>query len=635
MNETLKKWNEKEITLDDVPSKISNGSKIYIGSCGSTTEASLQAMVDDLSLANIQILQMIPGGNLPHLTQSLDRFRTSSFFSYNTTNFFSTTERHNPEGLTDYTPVGVNQITRLLQENCVQVDVSIIKVTPPHKGFVSLGMGVEATMDFIRHSGIVIAEVNENMPWTEGRSKIPIDEIDWWIPVHKPILTTNQLWPELISGPSYPDEIMDRIGSHVVKEIPDRATIRLGVSPMLYSIIKFLRQRSDLGLHTDLLNQELYNLHIEGVITNKYKTIDKGRSVVGQAHGDAELYDFCDRNPIIEFHPSSYTCDPQTLAKIDNLVSIIAALKVDVTGQVATDSIAHKFYGGVWTDEDSIRGAKFSKGGKPIVILPSMSISGRSNIVFELPPGTGVSITRSDVEYVITEFGTAYLYGKSIRERCLALINIAHPDFRQELMSQAKENRYVSRSQPGRSLSSGYPAELETHHKTKTGKDVFARAVKTTDEDNLRNFFHRLSDHSVYLRYFRKLKSMPQRILQKTADVDYSKDMAIVVQDCVDEYHHEIVAIGQWVSDPRGGLSELAFQVRDDWQGEGLGSFLFKRLIDIAKENEIQHLKADVLNDNKGMNIIIEHSGVKYRKRSDFGVVTYLFDLAPPEPKKE
>lgn len=572
---------------------------------------------------------------MPHLTQSLDRFRTSSFFSYNRTNFFSTAERQKTEGLNDYTPVGVNQITRLLQENSVHVDVSIIKVTPPHKGFVSLGMGVEATMDFIRHSEIVIAEVNENMPWTEGRSKVPIEEIDWWIPVHKPILTTSQLWPELTSGPAYPQEILDRIGSHVIKEIPDRATIRVGIQPMIYSVIKFFRQRSDLGLHTDLLNEEFYKLHMEGVITNKYKTIDNGRSVVGQAHGSAELYDFCDRNPIIEFHPSSYTCDPQTLAKIDNLVSIISALKIDVTGQVATDSIAHKFYGGVWTDEDSIRGAKFSKGGKPIVVLPSTSISGRSNIVFELPPGTGVSITRSDVEYVITEYGTAYLYGKSIRERCLELINIAHPDFRQELLDQAKVNRYVSMSQPGRSLGSVYPVELETQHETKTGKHVLVRAVKTTDEDNLRNFFHKLSDHSVYLRYFRKLKSMPQRILQKTADVDYSTDMAIVVQDCLDEYRHEIVAIGQWVSDPRGGLSELAFQVRDDWQGEGLGSFLFKRLIDVAKQQGIQHLKADVLNDNKGMNIIIERNGVKYRKRSDFGVVTYLFDLDEPKVTKQ
>jgi acyl-CoA hydrolase/GNAT superfamily N-acetyltransferase len=627
-----KEWKDKEIKLEDIPSKLSNGSKIYIQSCAATAEASLGAMVEDLSLANIQIIQMIPGGTLPHLTESADRFRTSSFYSFTRTNFFQTEQRRNLEGLSDYTPVGISQINRLLQEKLLHVDVSIIKVTPPHKGFVSLGIGVEDTMAFIRHSKIVIAEINEHMPWTEGPTKIPIDAIDWWIPVNKPLLTTMELWPDFLQLPSHSQEVLDQIGRNVVKEIADRSTIHFGISPLLFSMVKFLRERKDLGLHSDLLTETFYELHKEGVITNKYKTIHNGRSVVSQAHGSTELYDFCDRNPVIEFHPGSYSSDPQTLAKIDNLVSVIGALKVDVTGQVSTDSIAHKFYGGVYSDEDSIRGAKFSKGGKPIVVVPSKSLSGRSNIVFALPPGTGVSITRSDVEYVITEIGTAYLYGKSIRERCLAMINIAHPDFRQELMHFAKENRYISMSQPGRFLSTNYPSELETLHQTKLGKSVLVRPVKVTDEDYLRNFFHKLSDHSVYLRYFRKLKSMPQKILQKTADVDYSKDMAIVVVSPPDGYHYELVALGQWVSDPRGGISEMAFQVRDDWQGEGLGKYLFQRLVEIAKQQNIPYLKADVLNDNKGMKMIFERGGVSYKKRSDFGVMTYIFDLGSSPP---
>lgn len=628
-------WEDKQISLQDVPSKIANGSKVYIGSCAATAEASLAAMVDDWKLADIQIIQMIPGGNLPHLNESLDRFRTSSFYSFFKTNFFQPEDNVDREGLSDYIPIGVNQIPRLLEEKAIQVDVSIIKVTPPHKGFVSLGMGMELTHDFIKHSKIVIAEINEHMPWTEGPTKIPLEAIDYWIPVNKTLLTTEQLWPTFLKGPYYEQEILDAIARNVLKEIPDRATLRFGVSPIIYSIFKFLRERKDLGLHSDLLTQTLYELHEEGVFTNKYKNLDPGRSVVSMAHGSSDLYDFCDRNPVIEFHTSKYTCDPQVLGKIDNLISVVGALKVDVTGQVATDSIAHKFYGGIWSDEDSIRGAKFSKGGKPIVMLSSVSISGRSNIVFELPPGTGVSITRSDVEYVVTEYGTAYLYGKSIRERCLAMISLAHPDFREALLHQAKENRYISMSQPGRFLSGTYPAELEVRWETKTGKPVLVRPVKTVDEDNLRNFFHKLSDHSVYLRYFRKLKSMPQRILQKTTDVDYSKDMALVVVSPPDAYQHEIIAIGQWVSDPRGGVPEIAFQVLDDWQGEGLGSYLFQRLIEIAKQQGIEHLKADVLSDNEGMNIIFKRASVKHRRRTDFGVATYVFDLTEPSVTKK
>jgi acyl-CoA hydrolase/GNAT superfamily N-acetyltransferase len=631
-----KDWASKQITLEDVADKIPNGSAVYIGSTAATAEATLTAMVDNYKLANIQIIQMIPGGNLPHLTETLDRFRTCSFYSFTTTGYFQQAEHGTAEGLEDYTPISISGVPRLLDEQRLRVDVAIIKTTKPHKGFVSLGMGVESTMDFIRHANIVIAEVNEYMPWTEGPSKITLDCIDWWIPLDKALLTSEELWPGYFDGQrQQPQDVMDRIGKNVIKEVPDGATLRFGVSPIAVSVLPFLNQRTNLGLHTDFFTESLFRLHKEGVITNAHKTIDRGRSVVSQAHGmSQEFYEFLDRNPVIEFHPSSYVSDPQILAKIDNLISIVGALKVDLTGQVATDSIAHKFYGGIWSDDESIRGARFSKGGKPIVVLPSKSLQGRSNIVFELPPGTGVSITRSDVEYVVTEYGTAYLYGKSIRERCLSLIELAHPDFRRDLLAQAKAKRYISQSQPGRSFGSIYPAELECLHTTKQNKSVFVRPIKVADEDHLRDFFFKLSDHSVYLRYFRKLKSMPQRILQKTADVDYSTDMALVVLSPPDGHQNELVAIGHWVSDPRGGLSEIAFQVRDDWQGEGLGTYLFQRLVEIAKTVGLPKFKADVLADNKGMNAIFENSGVPCRRTSDFGVITYIFDLLEQESEK-
>jgi acyl-CoA hydrolase/GNAT superfamily N-acetyltransferase len=623
--------------LEDAANKIPNGSSVYIGSTAATAEATLKAMVDNYKLANIQIIQMIPGGNLPHLTENVDRFRTCSFYSFTKTGYFQQAEDGTAEGLEDYTPISISGVPRLLEEQKLRVDVAIIKTTKPHKGFVSLGVGVEATMDFIKHAKIVIAEVNEHMPWTDGPSKIPLDWIDWWIPLDKALLTSEELWPEYFNGPHQPQDVTDGIGKNVIKEIPDGATLRFGVSPIAFSVFPFLHQRKELGLHTDVFTESLFRLHEQGVITNAYKTIDRGRTVVSQAHGmSREFYEFLDRNPVIEFHPSSYVCDPQIMAKIDNLMSVVGALKVDLTGQVATDSIAHKFYGGIWSDDDSIRGAKLSKGGKPIVVLPSKSLQGRSNIVFELPPGTGVSITRSDVEYVVTEYGTAYLYGKSIRERCLALIEIAHPDFRHGLLAQAKAKRYISQSQPGRSFGgSGYPAELECLHTTRKNKSVFVRPIKVADEDHLRDFFYKLSDHSVYLRYFRKLKSMPQRILQKTADVDYSTDMALVVLSPPDAVPNDLVAIGHWVSDPRGGLPEIAFQVRDDWQGEGLGTYLFQRLVEIAKKVGLPKFKADVLADNKEMNAVFENSGVPSSRTSDFGVSTYTFDLLEQESEKK
>jgi GNAT superfamily N-acetyltransferase len=287
-----------------------------------------------------------------------------------------------------------------------------------------------------------------------------------------------------------------------------------------------------------------------------------------------------------------------------------------------------QFYGGIWADSDAVTGARLSKGGKSIVALPSKSLHGRSNVLFALPRGTGVSITRFDIQYVVTEYGSACLYGKSIRERCLALVAIAHPDFRPELLAQAKANHYISHNQPGLSFQSRYPQQFERLHTTKSGRNVFCRPIKAVDEDLLRSFFHKLSNHSVYLRYFRVLKSMPQRILQKTTDLDYSRDMAIVVLYPPDAAQQELIGIGQWILDKKDGVPEVAFQVRDDWQGEGLGTFLFSHLLAMCEAFGITQLKADVLGDNVGMRRVFEKSNVSRTCHVDFGVISYRFDVS-------
>lgn len=622
---TARPWPSKELRLDQVADKITDGSHVYIGSTASTAEAILSAVVSSWK-NDIQVIQAIPGGNLPHLQANIDRFRTFSFFSFTKTAYYRS-EDHAREGLADYTPMSISAVPRLLEEGKLHVDVAIIKVTKPHKGFVCLGFGVECTRDFIKHANIVIAEVTSYMPWTEGRTKIPISEIDWWVLHDEPLRTTEQLWPDFDFSPSHRD-VWDGIGRNVIKEIPDGATLKFGVNPIVFSVCPHLHIRKNLGLHTDVLIEPLFRLQQDGVINNTQKSIDTGVTVVSQAHGSQELYDFLDRNPAIEFQPSSYVNDPQVMGRIKNLVAIIGALKVDLTGQVATDSIAHKFYGGVWSVDDSLRGARFSPGGKTIVVLPSKSLQGRSNILSALPPGTGVAITRSDVEYIVTEYGTAYLYGKPIRERCLSLIEIAHPDFRQELLAEAKTHHFISESQPGHSFQSTYPEEFECMFTTKKGNILFIRPIKAVDEDMLRNFFHHLSDHSVYLRYFRKMPSMPQRILQKFTDVDYSSDMALIALYPADSSNPELVGIAQWISDPHDGIPEVAFQVRDDWQGQGLGKFLFMRLVKIMSAFlDVSHFKADVLADNKAMRAVFESSNVPYTRRTEFGVVIYVFTM--------
>lgn len=320
--------------MDDVPDKIPNGSNVYIGSCSSTPEAVLEALVQHWKSTDIQILQMIPGGNLPHMRENIDRFRTSSFFSLSKTMYMGVEKINTSkkmEGLADYRPMSYSSVPRLLRENIVSVDVAVIKVTPPHKGFVSLGCGVEHTLSFIQNAKVVVAEVNIHMPWTEGHSKIRVEEIDWWVRHDQPLLTTDQLWPELLKDHGmnkYPQDVIDAIGENLVKLIPDGATLKFGWSPLSYVVLPFLNRRKNLGLHTDVLLEDMFRLHESGVFNNSLKTLDTGRTVVSQAHGSADLYEYLDRNPAIEFRSSDYVNDPLTLGKIDNLIAIEGALKV-------------------------------------------------------------------------------------------------------------------------------------------------------------------------------------------------------------------------------------------------------------------------------------------------------------------
>ncbi|MFT6269063.1 MAG: acyl-CoA hydrolase/RimJ/RimL family protein N-acetyltransferase [Alphaproteobacteria bacterium] len=615
-------WQAKRIELADVAEKIPNGSNITIGSTSATAHATLAAIVKDKSLLDINILQFIVGGELPHLEEHPNRFRTTTNFA------FDRALQKIRQGITDYVPVSASNVNRLFVERLVPVDIAIIKVTPPNKrGMCSLGMGVDFARESVMAAKVVIAEVSEFMPWTSGDSLIHTDDINWWIAHNVRLLTADELFPKLnknvLSAP-----VLAKIAENVISEIPDGATLKFDLNIAVNQLVPFLKVKKDLGLHTDLLTDELLQLIKSGVINNTKKTIQRGKTVVSHASGGKALFRYIHRNPKVEFHSLYKINRIDHIAQQDNLIAIIGGLKIDLSGQVAVDSIGSRFYTGVGSSDDSIRGAGYSKGGKPIVVLPSTSVNGNSNILFALPKGTGVTITRQDVHYVITEYGTAFLFGKSIRERCLALIDIAHPNFRKHLLDQAKNSFYIHSEQSGNSYISAYPKILECAHQTKQDKKVFVRPIRALDEDRLRDFFHKLSDHNVYMRYFSHIRSLPQKVLKQFSDIDYAKDMALVVLYPPQTTQQEIVGIGQWFIDPHDGVPELALQIRDDWQGQGLGYFMFLRLTEIAKSYEIKQLKADVLVDNSAMNRVFETSDIPYQRKIELGVYSYVFDLS-------
>ncbi|MFT5313977.1 MAG: acyl-CoA hydrolase/RimJ/RimL family protein N-acetyltransferase [Paraglaciecola sp.] len=618
-------WQAKRLALADVAATIPNGSNITIGSTSATAHATLGAIVEDKSLFDINILQFIVGGALPHLEESPHRFRTTTNFA------FDRAGQKIRQGIADYVPVSASKVKRLFVERLIAVDVAIIKVTPPNKlGWCSLGMGVDFTHESIRAAKIVIAEVSEHMPWTEGDSLVHADKIDWWVEHNAPLLTTEELFPNLDRN-VLPNPVLAKIAAYVMLEIPDGATLKFDLNIAVNQLVPFLKDKKDLGLHTDLLTDELLQLIQSGVINNSRKNVSRGKSVVSHASGSKALFRYIHRNPAIEFQSLYQINRIDQIAQQDNLIAIIGGLKVDLSGQVAVDSVGSRFYSGVGSADDSIRGAGSSKGGKPIVVLPSMSLKGHSNILFALPEGTGVTITRLDVHYVITEYGTAFLFGKGIRERCMALIDIAHPDCRKVLLDQAKERFYIHGEQSGDSYKSAYPKQWECLHLTTQDREVFIRPIKAADEDRLRNFFHKLSDHNVYMRYFTQIRSLPQKVLKRFSDIDYHKDMALLALYPEQTTHQEIIGIAQWIIDEHDGLPELALQIRDDWQGQGLGRFLFLRLIEIATSYNINKLKADVLANNDAMNRVFETAGIPYQRKTEIGVYTYVFDLIGPK----
>ena len=331
-------WASKEISLEEVPQKIPNGSSVYIGSCASTPEAVLQAMVEDPKCKDIEIIQLLPGGKLPHQQENIDRFRTSTFFCMSKNIYKNADELQSiypvphKEGLADYRPMSSASLPRLLKDNIFHVDVAVIKVTPPHKGFCCLGMGVEHTMSFVKAARIVVAEVTRHMPYTEGRSKIKASSIDYWLLNDEPLKTTGELWPEFVkeNATSQPPDVLRQLGQHIIELVPDEATLKFGWSPLTYTVFPFLPQRQNLGLHTDVLTETMFRLQEAGVFTNSHKTIDTGSTVVTHAHGSQELYEFIDRNPGIEFQPADYVNDPKVLGKIKNLTVIEGALKVSI-----------------------------------------------------------------------------------------------------------------------------------------------------------------------------------------------------------------------------------------------------------------------------------------------------------------
>jgi len=577
---------------------IRSGRRVFVGGGAAEPQTLVEALVARAGkLADTEIVNVLTLGVALYTEEHFaNHFRSNSFF------IGPNLRAAVNECRADYTPIFLSELPGLFRRGQIPLDYALIQVSPPDQhGYCSLGVSVDVVRAAVDSAPHVIAEVNQQMPRTLGDSFVHVSRFEAIVESDRPL-------PEL--QPQQPDEVMQRIGRHVADLVEDGSTIQTGIGGIPDAVLACLMEKHDLGMHTEMFSDGVIQLAETGVLTGRKKSLHPGKIVATFCIGTERLYRFVHDNPGIEFRPTEYVNDPFVIAQNEKMVAINSAIEIDLTGQVCADSFGEYFYSGIGGQMDFVRGASRSKGGKAIIAMPSTATLADgtviSRIVPTLRPGAGVVTTRGDVGYVVTEWGSAYLHGKNLRER--ALISISHPDFRKELLHAARERRLVTVDLTELSLVPRYPEELEEARKLPDGTEVLVRPIKVTDESLIREFHYQLSEETVYRRYRRPLKALPHRDRVRLVNVDYEREMAMVVVRRLNG-REELLGVGRYFVDEETRIAELAFTVRDDWQDRGIGSLLMAKLLEIAKERDLSGVEAHTQADNHRMIAILMRFG--------------------------
>lgn len=609
-------YQEMVMTPEAAVAEIHPGKRVFIGTgCAQPLQLVRALTARAKKLPDTEIVHLLTRGEAPYAEKGIAaNFRINSFFiAENVRDIIQ-------EGLGDYTPIFLSDIPRLFSSGRLPLDVALIQITPPdERGICSLGVSVDIVKSAMENAELVIAQVNPRMPRTMGDSSVHVDDIDILVPVDEPIIE--------IRTPAI-DEITRQIGEHMAALIDDGSTIEFGIGRIPQAVVEFLKNKKDLGIHTEMFTDSMMDLIESGAVTGRCKALDRGRVTASFCMGTQKLYDYIDNNETFAFYPTEYVNDPFVISKQPKMVAINVALEVDLTGQVCSDSLGTRFYSGIGGQVDFNRGASRAPGGRAIIALPSTTRAGKSRITAQLSPGAGVVLTRGDVHYVATEYGVAYLHGKSVQERAIALISIAHPDHREELVHKAIEYKYVRpemQEVEGRVVVG--PPELKTSMLLENGTQVNFRPIHPTDMAAMKDLLHALSQETLYYRFMAPMKQFSEKMLQDFVYIDHRSEVAIV--GTLPEAHGEdIIAVGRYYLNPKTNRAEVAFVVRDAWQNHGIGRFLLKYLSAIAKRHGISGFTAEVLSENKPMQSVFNRADGKVTSTRRQDIYSYTIDFA-------
>ena len=585
----------KLCSADKAVRQIKNGQRVFLGSaCGVPQELARALANYAQYLSGVEVVRMLSSDTAP-LTEIATR---SNGTSLNIRNIYlgSTTAHRLAEDRRFITPMNMSMVPNLFISRRMPIHVALIQVSPPDDfGWMSLGVSVDVTQAAALSAGLVIAQINPRMPRVMGRSFIHVNQVNYLVEFEEDLLTVPTIPPNTVGT---------QIGKNVSRLIEDGSTIQIGLDAASQATVLALQNKNDLGLHSQYLTEDVMHLYSTGVINNRHKGFNDGKLVASAALGSKKLYEFMHDNPAIEFHPADYVNNAFIIARHNKMIAVNRAKSADLTGQVQAEAMPATHFAGVSGVVDFVRGARGSKGGKSILFLPSVDYeTGKSAIVPYLNDGSvdaPVTVPRGDVHFIASEYGVTNLIGKSLQERAMAMISIAHPDFRDELLEAAKERGLVSKDRKlGASSKAVYPVHLEDAI-VRDGVSIAIRPATPADERRIQEHYYTLERDDVLTRFFHEKTSFSAKDVETVAKIDYLRDLSLIA--LVGEPGFEkVVAIGEYLLDPDINMAEVAFSTSKEFQGKGLGKLLMAKLSGAARDNGIAGFIAYTATTNRAM----------------------------------
>jgi acyl-CoA hydrolase/GNAT superfamily N-acetyltransferase len=589
------KYQQSRVTADKAIGRIKSGQRVFIGSGCGEPQYLVQKLTEAASrFSGLEIVRLL-GRETASLTAIADRTKDTSL---NIRSIYLGSAQTLDIAIHKrfITPMNMSDVPGLFIRRKLPLNVALIQVSPPDDfGWMSLGISVDVTLAAARSADLVIAQVNPNMPRVMGQGFVHVNYVDLFVEHEE----------DLLAAPPQRDisEAAIQIGNHITHLIEDGATLQIGLDAASQATMQALLEKNDLGIHSQFLTDDVMQLYAKGNITNLKKGINEGKMVASMAVGSHDLYEFLNDNPAVDFHPSDYVNDPFVIAQHYRMVSLNVAVAIDLTGHVSAEASAATRFAGVSGIPDFVRGARKSSGGKSILMLLSTRNGENgeqlSSVVPALDSGA-VVVPRAEVHYVVSEYGAVNLFGKSLQERAIAMISIAHPDHREPLFAAAKEQGLIGRERNlGEAVRAVYPVRLE-ETLDMGGEEVTIRPAKPVDERRIQEHYYNLPTDDVVLRFFGQKTIFGREEVELRSQVDYVNNLCLLA--LVGEFGFgRVVGVAESMRLHNSAMAEVAFSVSPDFQGKGLGRLLLAKLAEAARESGIAGLIAVTIPANQAM----------------------------------